>query len=150
MSRILDIKDCIHYYAPMNSSQNPTVRANRKYAIQFSIAMVAYVVVLVSVLEAIQHFHMTGNGRFVLLLLPLIPVIAIVPAVLSYYRDTDEFEQRITVQSLAIAAGVTAVCSVTYGFLELAGLPKLSAWYTWLVVMGSWFIARLALRWRYR
>ena len=41
-----------------------------------------------------------------------------------------------------IAAAVTGLSSATYGFLELAGLPHLSAWVTWIVVMGSWAVAR--------
>jgi hypothetical protein len=134
----------------MESLTNPTRRAARRYAVQFSVTMALYVVVLVSALEIIQHYNMAGTWRAVLLLLPLIPVIAIVPTFLRWYRDTDEFERRITTESLAIAASITAVCSVTYGFLELAGFPKPSAWSTWIVVMGSWFLARLILRLRYR
>jgi hypothetical protein len=129
---------------------NPTKRAARTYLIQFSVAMALYVIVLVAALAVIGHFGLTGSLRFTLLLLPLIPVFAMVPVVLRYYRDTDEFERRLTSESLAIAAAITAVYSVTCGFLEIAGVAKLSAFYTWIVVMGSWFFARLVLRLRYR
>jgi hypothetical protein len=150
MSPILDIKTPVRYIVVMESLNNPTRRAARRYAVQFSVTMALYIVVLVSALEVIQRYTIVGSWRLVLLLLPLIPVIAIVPTVLRWYRDTDEFERRLTTESLAIAAGVTAVYAVTCGFLEIAGMARVSAWYTWLVVMGSWFLARLILRLRYR
>jgi hypothetical protein len=112
--------------------------------------MVVYVLLLVGGLTAVHRFDLQGVLRYVVVLLPLLPVIAIAPAVLRYFRDTDEFERQLTSESLAIAAGVTAVYSITCGFLESAGTPRISAWYTWLVVMGTWAIARIVLRWRYR
>jgi hypothetical protein len=134
----------------MQRLTNPTTRASRRYVVQLSIAMSLYVLLLVGSILAVQRLNVEGAWRYLLILLPLLPVAAIVPAVVRYVRDTDEFERQLTTESLAIAAGVTAVFSVTYGFLESAGLPHLSAWYTWLVVMGSWGVARVALRWRYR
>ncbi len=150
MSLILDIKNGIGYYRLMQRLTNPTTRASRRYVVQLSIAMSLYVLLLVGSILAVQRLKVEGAWRYLLILLPLLPVATIVPAVVGYVRDTDEFERQLTTESLAIAAGVTAVFSVTYGFLESAGLPHLSAWYTWLVVMGSWSVARVALRWRYR
>jgi hypothetical protein len=150
MSLILDIKNGIGYYRLMQRLTNPTTRASRRYVVQLSIAMSLYVLLLVGSILAVQRLNVEGAWRYLLILLPLLPVATIVPAVVRYVRDTDEFERQLTTESLAIAAGVTAVFSVTYGFLESAGLPHLSAWYTWLVVMGSWGVARVALRWRYR
>lgn len=134
----------------MQRLTNPTTRAGRRYIVQLSVAMSLYVLLLVGSILAVQRLNLEGAWRYLLILVPLVPIAAIVPAVLRYVRDTDEFERQLTTESLAIAAGVTAIFSVTYGFLESAGLPHLSAWYTWLVVMSSWGIARVALRWRYR
>jgi amino acid transporter len=150
MSLILDIKNGVRYYRLMQRLTNPTTRASRRYTVQLTIAMLLYILLLFGSILAVQRLNVEGAWRFVLILIPLLPVAAVVPAVFRYVRDTDEFERQLTTESLAIAAGVTAVFSVTYAFLESAGLPHLSAWYTWLVVMGSWGIARVTLRWRYR
>jgi hypothetical protein len=150
MSLILDTKYASRYYCCMQRLTNPTTRASRRYTVQLTIAMALYVLLLVGSVLAVQRLNVEGAWRYLLILVPLLPVATIVPAVLRYVRDTDEFERQLTTESLAIAAGVTAVFSVTYAFLESAGLPHLSAWYTWLVVMGSWGIARVALRLRYR
>jgi hypothetical protein len=150
MSPILDIKTSIRYIIVMESLTNPTRRAGRRYVVQLSIALAVYLLLLVGGLYAVQHLNVLGNLRYVLLLLPLAPVFAIVPAVLRYLHDTDEFDRQLTMESLSVAAGVTAAYSITCGFLEVAGMQPVSAWFTWFVVMGTWGIVRIVLRLRYR
>jgi len=101
-----------------------------------------YLVVLFGSVLWIKHGHLEGALRYIVALLPVIPVAFLVPIVLGYLRNTDEFERRMQTESLGVAAGITAMLSVTYGFLEIAGLPHLSAWWTWTVLMLSWGIAR--------
>jgi hypothetical protein len=99
--------------------------------------------VLYVAVTALKRGHVGDPSlRYAVALLPLIPVATLVPIFIGYYRNTDEFERRMQAESLAIAGGVTAMLSVTYGFLEMAGLPHLSAWWTWAVLMVSWAIAR--------
>src|SRR5579862_1056036 len=117
---------------------NPTQLAQRRYLAGFTIGMVAYVAVLFAAMSLVNHYQPQGLLRYLLLLVPLVPVAFVFAIAVRFYRDTDEFEQRIMTESLAIAAVVTAALSVTYGFLENTGLPRLSAWWTWAVVMGSW------------
>jgi len=129
---------------------NPTVAATRRYTAGLAAAMAGYVVVLFVTVWTIRHYDPQGVLRYVLALAPLVPIALIVPIGVRYFRDTDEFERRMMTESLAIAAGVTALLSATYAFLENAGLPPLSAWWTWSVLMGSWAIARMTVCRRYR
>jgi ABC-type spermidine/putrescine transport system permease subunit II len=129
---------------------NPTSQAQRRYIVAMAVAMTVYVVVLCGALTLVGRFEPQGVLRYALLMAPLVPVAFVGVAVLRYFRETDEFERRIMTESLAIAAGVTAFLSVTYGFLENTGLPPLSAWYTWMVLMGSWLIARFFVAKVYR
>jgi hypothetical protein len=131
----------------MNS--NPTTLATRRYMIQITVTMAAYVAILVTVMWALGRFDLHGVLRYVVTLAPLVPVAFLVPAVARYFRESDELERRIVTEAFAIGAGVTAILSVTYAFLENTGLPHLSAWWTWSVVMGASVIARLALNRRY-
>ena len=129
---------------------NPTVAATRRYNVGLALAMAAYLVVLFATIWTIRHYDPQGFLRFVLALAPLVPIALIVPIGVRYFRETDEFERRMTTESLAIAAGVTALLSATYAFLENAGLPPLSAWWTWTVLMLSWAVARMTVCRRYR
>ena len=126
---------------------NPTTLAHRRYVRSFAAAMVAYVVVLLVTVYLVKHLNIQGTMRYVLLLVPLIPVGLMVPVLLRYFRETDEFERRVLIESLAIAGGVTAAFAVTCGFLEIAGMPTLSAWWYWMVLMFSWGLTR-CLMWR--
>jgi hypothetical protein len=131
----------------MNS--NPTTTAARRYKIQLTIAMAAYVVILFAATWVLNRYALQGSLRYAVALLPLLPIAFLIPVVARYFRESDELERRIVTESFAIGAAVTALLSVTYGFLEISGLPHLSAWWTWGAVMGTSAIARIALNRRY-
>lgn len=130
-------------------SRNPVTRANRRYRLSMLIAMVAYMGTLFGSITWLQH-GLTGPARIFVALLPAVPVVFIFRAALRLLRETDELEARTIVESFALAGAITAMAAVTYGFLEGVGFPKLSAWWTWMVLMGSWPICRFIVLRKYR
>ncbi len=129
----------------MSAVNNPTDRAKRQYQVRFWIAMAAYLAIVIPVTNAAGHA--SGALRIVLALTPLLPIIAVLVSAVAMIRGIDELERQIHIEALAAAAGVTALLSVTYGFLEVAHFPHPSAWYTYGVVMLAWgaaspFVAR--------
>jgi hypothetical protein len=123
----------------MMKTVNPTDVAKRQYKIRFWVAMVAYLIVIWPITDAVGRT--AGSWQIALALTPLIPVAAIFVFAVQMIRGIDELERQIHIEALAIAAGVTALLSVTYGFLEVAHLPRPSAWFTYAIVMASWGIA---------
>lgn len=67
---------------------------------------------------------------------PMLGFFLIFQGMLRWYRDADEYQRRITLENVAVAAAVTAASSFTYGFLENAGLPKLSMFVVWPLMGG--------------
>ncbi len=128
---------------------NPTTAANRRYAIEFALSMLAYVVVLVISITVI-NYGLPPAWKLVFALLPIIPIAFVFAAIVRYVGSIDELQRRIHIESLALAAGITALLAVTYGFLETVGLPHLSAWFTYAAVMVAWLIARPFVARRYR
>jgi ATP/ADP translocase len=118
---------------------NPTTVAHRKYQIRFWAAMAVYVATIWPITDAVGRTG--GAWKIVLALTPLVPIAAIFIFSIQRIRGIDELERQIHTEALAIAAGVTALLSVTYGFLEIAKLPHPSAWFTYAIVMVSWGIA---------
>ena len=59
-------------------------------------------------------------------------------AVVRAIRGSDEFIRKTTLEHLAIAAAVTAGVTFTYGFLEIAGFPKLSMFVVWPLMGAVW------------
>ena len=121
------------------SSINPTDIAKHRYKIRFCIAMAAYIVIIIPVTSAVGST--TGTLRIALALTPLIPLAVVFASAIAMIRGIDELERQIHIEALAIAAGLTALLSVTYGLLEIAHMPRPSAWITYGVVMASWGIA---------
>lgn len=121
------------------SSLNPTDRAKRQYRIRFWIAIAVYVAIVFPV--SFQVNHTAGALRIALALTPVLPMIAILIFAIQMMRGIDELERQIHIEALAIAAGVTALLAITYGFLEVAHFPRPSAWFTYAVVMAAWCIA---------
>ena len=127
---------------------NPTTRASRRYAIEFTAAVVLYMVVLFGTRYAFRTYH--GPFETAIALAPAIPVFLVFIAGFRLFQGTDEFNRRLMTDSLAIAGVFTALFAVTYGFVEGDPLPRASAWWTWTTFMSVWLVASLVLRRRYR
>jgi hypothetical protein len=110
---------------------------NRRYLRELGGAMSLYGFVLVGAM----HFGKPmppGTARTLLLLTPVVPIGLAVWVIARQFGRMDEFVRLRSLESIAVAAAVTAACSLTYGFLELVGLPRLSMFWVWPVMGLSW------------
>ena len=118
--------------------------ANQKYRLELFSAMLAYLLVLVGSIMLAKPMD-SGTARTLLLISPVVPLMLAVWAIARHFRRMDEFLRMRSLESLAIAAAITAGLSLTYGFLESAGFPKLSMFWVW-GVMGLVWGAHACLR----
>ncbi len=118
--------------------------ANRKYRLELFSAMGVYMVVLFASIYLAKPME-PGLARTLLLITPAVPLMLAIWAIARHFRRMDEFLRLRSLESLAIAAAVTAGLSLTYGFLESAGFPKISMFWTW-GVMGLVWGAHACLR----
>jgi hypothetical protein len=109
----------------------------RKYHLELGATLAAYVVVLFGSLTLGKTME-AGPLRTALLLTPTIPIAFGIWAVARQFRRMDEFVRLRSLEGLAIAAAVTAGLSLTYGFLEGAGFPRLSMFWVWPVMGFVW------------
>ena len=116
--------------------------ANSRYRIELLSAMVLYVAVLVGSITLARGMD-AGALRTALLLTPVVPVLLAVWAIARHFGRMDEFVRLRSLESLSVAAGVTAALSLTYGFLESAGFPKLSMFWVWAVMGAVWGLGAL-------
>jgi hypothetical protein len=130
----------------MTNTTNPITQARRRYLFEFGIFMTAYVAVCL-----FWMFHgINGHERIAIALLAMIPIVFVFAAMVRYVLRTDEFDRKVTVESLALAGGATALIAATYGLLEAAGFPKQSAWWTYSVFMIGWIVAKVIVLRRYK
>ena len=123
---------------------------NKRYFKELTASIVAYAIILVVVILLVDGPFEHSNLRYVLILLPMIPVIFTVRAIMRYLAGTDEMEREIQLKSLAISLAGTAFITFTYGFLERVGLPKISMFSVWPLIAVLWVGARFYLNRQYR
>ena len=106
----------------------------------FGLAFLVYLVALVTAIWALTSVP-ERPLRTALILAPILPGLALIGLTLRSYRLCDEYIRLRTLQAAAIAVLVVAVFSLAYSFLELLGLPRLSAaWFSnivWLVFVAQ-------------
>lgn len=118
-----------------NTAISPDYAAQR-HKTHVRVAMSLYAVMLLACVYCIKHTP-PGPLHILLALLPTLPVIWVMWSWVVLISSTDELQRRVYLESLAIAAGVTAFLSLTYGFLEdFAGLPHIPAWWTFVLISG--------------
>lgn len=127
---------------------NRTLATNRRYQKELGFALLLYMALLVGALVLSADME-AGAVRTALLLSPMLAFALAVRAIVRLVRDTDEFLRKSMLEQLAIAAAGTAGITFTYGFLEIAGFPKLSMFMVW-PLMGLWVAASVVHRLRSR
>jgi hypothetical protein len=93
--------------------------AQRRYMSRFIPTMVAYVVATIAVTWLFAHEPPQGPIRYLIALLPSIPILGIFLVIGRYLaEETDEFIRMRQVMALLIAIGLTLSFCATWGFLE--------------------------------
>ena len=116
---------------------------NHRYHLELGAAMCAYVLLLAGALQVGKKLPQ-GPLQVAIFLSPMLAYAAAAWAIVRQVRRSDEFIRKTTLEDIAIAAAVTAVLTVTYGFLENAGFPRLSMFTVWPVMAAAWVVAGLA------
>lgn len=119
--------------------------ANTKYRVELFSAMILYAGVLFGSISLAKGMD-PGAARTMLLLTPMVPLLLAVWVISRQFARMDEFVRLRSLEGLSVAAGVTAALSLTYGFLESAGFPKLSMFWVWPVMGASWGLHALLRR----
>lgn len=114
----------------MNKASNGSAR-------EFIIAMIAYAVVII-----ISRLTLNSIGespwRFIIALLPLIPVLFLITGFVRYLSGIDELQQRIQLRAIGFAAGTTGLLTFAYGFLEMEGFPSFSTFFIFPLMIMLW------------
>ena len=82
--------------------------------------------------------------------LPLIPAGVVVWLVVRQLGRLDEVQKRTQMQALGFSMAATALVTFGYGFLESAGLPRMSATFVLPLMAAFWGLGLVALGLRYR
>lgn len=91
-----------------------------------------------------------GLAKTAVLTIPVLGFFLMIWAIARQFQRMDEYQRRLALESLSLAAAVTAVTAAitfTYGFMENAGYPRLSMFVVWGIMGSTWAIAGLLRCW---
>jgi hypothetical protein len=117
--------------------------------IEFGLAMLAYMMVLVGSVVVVQANPEAG-WRYFVVLLPVAPAGFVVWLFVRALARLDEMQKRIQLQAFGFSLGATALVTFGYGFLEGAGLPHLNWTYLLPLMAVLWALGAAIFTWRYR
>lgn len=133
-----------------NETKGKLKEVGKRYNRELIGSIVAYAILLVVVIYLVDGPFENSNFRYILVVLPMLPVVFTVRAIVRYLNDTDELERELQLKSLAISLAGTAFITFTYGFLERVGLPKISMFSVWPLIAVLWVGARFYLNRQYQ
>ncbi len=128
----------------MSSVAKPKNPALRAYLVRFGISMTLYVVVLVGVDLYFHHSAPEGPLRYVLAVLPALPILGVIHAMGRYLvEEPDEFVRAQAVRAVVRSVGLTLALATAWGFIEtFAGGPNIPMYYVFIVFCGALGLTR--------
>jgi hypothetical protein len=120
-------------------------RNRRKYFMELAWTLTLYTAVLIGALF-LMRFGPPLWLKTVILLTPLVPISLAMLAIWRALKRMDELQRRETLEVIAMAAAGTAFLSLTYGFLEMVGFPRISMFAVWIVMGALWLFIGQARR----
>lgn len=118
---------------------NFTKRITRIYWKELGAALVLYTVVIFAVMPRVDSIE-TLWLRAVFALSPMLPILLVTVAIVRHILRMDELQRARAFEVIALSAGATAILSLAYGFLEIAGFPRRSMFAVW-IAMGTFWLA---------
>ena len=123
---------------------------DKRYQRQFWLAMVTYVIFILGS-TALLNYVSTFWLRVGLAILPMLPVVAVVRAMLQRVLAVDELQRRIELEAVSISAMTVGLLSFSYGLIEAANVSPFGHESMMMAVLpGLFFTYGLARSWAVR
>ena len=122
----------------------------RRYVIELSSGIAFYCGLLVISNLVLCNGWWTSSWRVPLVLLPMLGLLGVAIAVVRQLARLDELQRRIQFDVISVAFLGTTLLTLGYGFLEGAGLPRLSMFVVWPIIAALWVSGSVVSFLRYR
>jgi predicted permease len=123
----------MHQEQPETGYSTREKKLSRQYLLELGGALAVYTLLLVASITFGRPME-DSLLRILILLSPMAGFSLGIWAIARHFRRRDEFERQNILESIVIAAAITAGLTFTYGFLETAGYPRLSMFAVWPVM----------------
>lgn len=121
----------------------------KRYTFEVIALMVTYTILLFLSIWVLQKIA-TSPWRIPVAVLPAVPLLFVVWSAIRFIRKMDELQKTIHLEAVTFSFLVTTVVTLTYGFLENAGLPHVSVLYVPIFMCVLWGVGAGIASWKYR
>jgi hypothetical protein len=120
--------------------------------IEMAVWMGAYIGLLFLSIAILNNHGVTSRPLHVVVaLLPVIPLFGVLNLSMRKFREADELQKKIISEGIIFGFGVTAIVTLSYGFLQLnADAPSISFIWVWPLLGGGWVVGQVLARFRYQ
>lgn len=115
-----------------------------------ALSMATYAITLIISLRLLARGIDDRAASIAISLGSMIPALLLCMPIVGITRRSDEMQRRLQLEAFAFGFAGTALATFSYGFLEKAGFPRLSAFTVWPVMCGLWLTGVLLGHLRYR
>jgi len=119
-----------------------------KTQIQFGLAVLAYLMVLVGSVTVVQG-NPEAQWKYLVAVMPVVPAGVVIWLTVRALGRLDEVQKRTQMQALGFSMVATGLITFAYGFLEGVGLPHLNSTYVLPLMAVLWGVGFAALRLRH-
>lgn len=125
--------------------------ASKRYTWRMVMASVLYTAAVIGVNLIDAQADLAQPVRIALSLVPVLPAVLMLVAIIAFYRAMDEVQQRLISESTIVSALIVGFASFTWGFLEGAmTLPDISLIWVLPALIGVQGLAMPVIRRRYQ
>jgi len=117
--------------------------------IEFVLAMLAYLMVLIGSVTVLQA-NPGASWRYFVAVAPVAPAAIVVLLFVRRLSRLDELQRRIQTEAFGFSLGGTALLTFAYGFLEGVGLPHLNWTFVLPLMAVMWGVGTAIFTFRYR
>jgi hypothetical protein len=121
----------------------------KKYRYQAYVGFLLYGAITAIAMWAVLKYPL-GIWRLPVALTPMVPALFIARSVVRLFSSGDELQIKIQMQSLAFAFVGTVLLTLTYGFLQMAGVPTANWIWVWPLMGTLLIIGKLIAKRQYR
>lgn len=97
----------------------------QRYWQQFFFAAFTYIITLIASVTLLRSDAVSRAWQIAISLLPALPTIFIVVALMRLLIESDELQRRINLYAITFSAVLTGLLTFSYGLMENIGFPKL-------------------------
>ncbi len=119
----------------------------KRYYKEFGVAMGLYIVAVIASVSVLNKFTLPKSAQIVITLIPALPMIFVIIAILRALRESDELQQKIQLQAVTFSAITTGLITFSYGFLENIGFPPFPILWVLPIMFFLWGVS-LGYFWR--